>query len=157
MKYFLFFGLVFLLFISGCTNVPLCGNQICERGEDEFSCPADCSLEAKGCTDLGGFVCQKTDLCSADEIDVSDVFLCCSVKCELPEPPEIVKHECDNDFDCDDKDDKTNDFCDGFPRKCVNSIKSCFQIEGQSGKFGIKIEPLSRQIFGDEHITPPCS
>jgi hypothetical protein len=50
---------------------------------------------------------------------------CTSSKCSCEKTEEDCSnvecfHECNSDDDCDDKDETTNDFCRGSPRKCIN-------------------------------------
>ena len=32
------------IFLLGCTNLPVCGNNVCEMLENSTNCPADCEL-----------------------------------------------------------------------------------------------------------------
>jgi len=45
-----------------CDITSVCGNNICETGEDSTNCPADCKKEIK-CTDLTPEECVKYDNC----------------------------------------------------------------------------------------------
>ncbi|MFH1587690.1 MAG: CARDB domain-containing protein [Candidatus Diapherotrites archaeon] len=57
----IFVLLVAALFLAGCVNMPICGDDICEAGEDGGNCPYDCKLEASILTmEIGGIVNEAT-------------------------------------------------------------------------------------------------
>ncbi|MBU1120936.1 MAG: carboxypeptidase-like regulatory domain-containing protein [archaeon] len=35
---------VLLVMLSGCVNPPVCGNGLCEQGENSYNCPQDCGM-----------------------------------------------------------------------------------------------------------------
>jgi len=130
MKYFLLFGAIILILLSGCPEAPTCGNEICELGENAENCPADCHLEVKTCSDLGGNICYAGEICPGEEIGENQTLTCCSVLCE-PEPVvPSIEHECKEDWDCDDNNPNTTDLCKGYPKKCSNELNSCDELGG---------------------------
>ncbi|MEK6867430.1 MAG: hypothetical protein AABX98_01270 [Nanoarchaeota archaeon] len=81
-------SIAILLLLGGCPipiNVAICGNEICETGEDTM-CPSDCegttSQTAKTvtCDDLGGDSCGNAEMCAGYWLD--DDYTCCSETCE---------------------------------------------------------------------------
>jgi len=57
MKKAVFVLLIAALFLAGCINIPVCGDGICEAGEDATSCPMDCMRETSPLTTgIGGIV-----------------------------------------------------------------------------------------------------
>lgn len=81
--------LLFLLVLGGCPipiNVAICGNQICESGEQSV-CPSDCtattatpSVGEQSCTDMGGYTCGSSEMCTGYWYD--SYYTCCSQSCE---------------------------------------------------------------------------
>ncbi len=76
----------FILLLAGCQipiNIAICGNEICESGEDNM-CPGDCEEDAitekETCADLGGDSCDDTEMCAGYWLD--DKYSCCSENCE---------------------------------------------------------------------------
>jgi len=116
---------------------PVCGNSLCEIGEDESSCPSDCTAggpvcgntvvesgetcddgnldSGDGCsstcqTETGGSgTCNNDGICDATETDVS-----CPADCIPPAP------SCDGTWDQTDIDDGNE--CDGS----ANCLSNCF-------------------------------
>lgn len=119
-----------IIFLAGCIHHIACGNLICEDGENPASCPTDCALEPSTCKQLGGYSCQVNEICSGEKLNAFDADLCCSTKCNFIEKPVIISGECKSNADCNDFDETTNDYCTGYPQKCVNELKTCSELNG---------------------------
>jgi len=131
-KKYLFFILILLLFVSACTYVPECGNEILDEGEDEDSCCLDAGCdgsdacennvcvptECGDCQELVGnecidLECSGNSDCAYDEVcsdNLCEDLVCSS--CEYVSDHECEEYDCCDDDDCDDGDDDTNDFCE---------------------------------------------
>ena len=48
--YFILFSFFLLIFLFGCTQIPVCGNGVCESNETDVSCSLDCPYNNE-CTD----------------------------------------------------------------------------------------------------------
>jgi uncharacterized repeat protein (TIGR02543 family) len=81
------FSLFFvILFLFGCVTQPVCGNGVCESGEDENNCSSDCGVIDLNCSTLGGEKCGDFQVCDGEIITQSkDTQRCCSGECKLPE------------------------------------------------------------------------
>jgi hypothetical protein len=81
-------SIAILLLLGGCPipiNVAICGNEICETGEDTM-CPSDCegrtteTTTETMCDDLGGDLCDDAEMCDGYWLDGE--YTCCSATCE---------------------------------------------------------------------------
>lgn len=93
-----------------CIKIPpeeargaVCGNNVCEDGEDVINCPKDCepsvaippeepteaikppseSFVSKTCAELNGYICDMGEDCRGKWLDEAvDTFSCCSQSCK---------------------------------------------------------------------------
>ncbi|MFH1586306.1 MAG: dockerin type I domain-containing protein [Candidatus Diapherotrites archaeon] len=144
-----------LLVLSGCyNNVPVCGNDICEIGENAEICPVDCDFEEDppgkeclvamdcddndrftddtcegmpktcrnrlmACGELDGVICGYDSICDKDLVNSADSGRCCPGNCTYAD-------KCSADSDCDDSIVSTEDICIGEPKQCINlNIEDC--------------------------------
>jgi hypothetical protein len=112
---------------------PVCGNGICDSGEDQCNCASDCGAPAATETDCSDGIDEDCDTdtdcydadCDGDPAcpycgDVtcdSDENQCnCAADCGTPPSTEINcidgnDNDCDNVIDCDDLDCENNSAC----------------------------------------------
>jgi hypothetical protein len=98
-----------IIFVSGCTNPPICGNDICDYGENyndsEYYCPQDCGTPPQECSnDYDCYTClgnnsngtscvngtcdqnnchqddENTQICTGEWIKICDAR--CGASCE---------------------------------------------------------------------------
>ena len=99
------FLIIFSLFLIGCSGTPpVCGNSVCENGEDSYSCPEDCGNPQthfecldNTCTEVEGAglnECTTSFECHADpcgnglcESDIGEDENTCPQDCEQIEIP----------------------------------------------------------------------
>ena len=65
-----------------------CGNSVCDAGEDEFSCPDDCSINSTGIGNMTGTPCSGDDQCMSGK--------CQDGYCVL----KLGNEDCENDAQC---------------------------------------------------------
>ena len=73
-------------------EAAVCGNKVCEVGENPGNCPQDCEVPviqplpegsvSKTCAELGGYTCDVGEECEGVWLDVADTFSCCSQSCK---------------------------------------------------------------------------
>jgi len=87
-KKLLIFGIIsVLLLLGGCPiplNVAICGNDVCESGEQDV-CPGDCesvteTVPEQTCSDIGGDTCSSSEMCGG--YWMNSAYTCCSQTCE---------------------------------------------------------------------------
>jgi len=133
---------------QGGKCVGYCGNNICERAETcdqdnccegqntNFeldiencgSCANKCDFEQKcengECVDVyycGDRVCRGEENCAncVEDCGCRNDYKCVNNVCKIPD-------ECVLNYDCDDGDECTRDFCSGRPRKCIyTDVEGC--------------------------------
>ena len=73
-------------------RAAVCGNDVCETGENFSNCPEDCEetvikqpsevSDSKTCAELNGDVCDVGEDCGGQWLDATDTFSCCSQSCQ---------------------------------------------------------------------------
>ena len=73
-------------------EAAVCGNDVCEAGENPGNCPQDCKVPviqpssdssgSKTCAELSGYTCDVGEECEAAWLNASDTFSCCSQSCQ---------------------------------------------------------------------------
>ncbi|HEB46986.1 MAG TPA: hypothetical protein ENI22_00770 [Candidatus Pacearchaeota archaeon] len=111
----------------------VCGNSICESGEDSINCPQDCSGAGAVC---GNNIIEGTEQCDDGNTDSGDG---CSSTCQSEGAPS----SCDGAWDQSDIDDGNQ--CDGggAPGNVPNCLATCICAAGYiaDGSGGCMIEP----------------
>ena len=67
--------LVVIFLSSGCVKKTVCGDKICEEGEETI-CPKDCA-RLEPCSDQKGIICTEAQTCQGDLINAKDSQGCC--------------------------------------------------------------------------------
>ena len=122
MKYIILIGVILMLVLSGCGGIgteqgvepeviSLCGDDVCEEGENKCSCAADCG-ECSG--DVEGEECVELK-CVEDECKEAVKMDCCGNK--VCEKGEELCGDCPS---CTDYDRCTKDWFDPEKFECVN-------------------------------------
>ncbi len=114
---------IVLLLIFGCVTPSVCGNGVCEVGEDENNCSinngGDCPPNLMTCSALGGITCSQNEKCSTYTLPASDSDFCCiQGQCQIQVEPdenkilvlELYKHHDDTTIKLNLNLDKLTDF-----------------------------------------------
>jgi len=87
-KFFAIIATFLLVAISGCVQPPVCGNGICETGENQYNCPQDCGTQP-----VTHLVCKDNACVKVDGEGIDQ----CSTDTDCQAPPthtECQKQQC---------------------------------------------------------------
>ncbi|MBA4337206.1 hypothetical protein C0416_05570 [bacterium] len=108
-----------------CNVTPVCGNDVCEAGETNVSCPADCTL-----TTCGNGVCDNGEDSTSCPSDCDPVSVCGNGTCEAGENQLSCPADCSGT--CGDGVCQSDETVEGCPNDCGTCVSGNTRLCGVS-------------------------